>query len=326
MAYSSMKTLRLLAFCGIFFQGCHSDNLMGQVPPSRNDLIFRSGFEKNSKVVPRGNDADIIGSDKTFPKPNDWIQDLDNHADIGNFSLQYQGGDSTMRYAKIIAEPGKPENHVLHFWLDAPNVEQSKGRIQANLYGNKGMKSFSQSTRIFLTNDFETVKQYPSEINWLTIAEFWNNVTWSQTVPYGFRITLGIGKPSASPGDLHFILDAEDCELFADGKQKYTKIWAETNKEVAVPIGKWFTMDYSYQEGNSETGRFYLTIQPDGGKKQIIFDVRNFTHNTHDPNPDGISDFNPMKLYTSKGLIGFMKSQGKTLQIYWDDFKLWRND
>jgi hypothetical protein len=42
------------------------------------------------------------------------------------------------------------------------------------------------------------------------------------------------------------------------------------------------------------------------------------------PDPDGVSDFNPLKLYTSKGLIDYMHSRGKTLQIYWDDFKLWK--
>jgi hypothetical protein len=44
-----------------------------------------------------------------------------------------------------------------------------------------------------------------------------------------------------------------------------------------------------------------------------------------DPAPDGVSDFNPMKLYTSRRLLEHMKSRGKTLQIYWDDFELWKN-
>jgi len=87
-------------------------------------------------------------------KPH-WVNDLDNHPDIGNFNLQYQGGDSTMRFAKIIPEPGNPSNQ--------------------------------------------------------------------------------------------------------------------------------------------------------------------------DTKPDGVTDFNPIKLYTSKPLIDYMRGQGKTLQIYWDDFKLWKN-
>lgn len=292
---------------------------------SRGQLIFQSGFEHQSKVVARGADSDIVGSDKTLRKKSDWDA-LDEHPNIGNFNIQYQGGDSTMRYARIVPEPGNASNHVLHFWLDKPNVgNRSKGRIQANIYGNNGLKEIYQSVRMFLPEDMNTVRTYPAKIHWLTIAEFWNNITWSQEVPYGFRITLGIGKPVAPASDLYFILDAQDCELFENGRQKYTTIWAETNENVKVPIGKWFTMEYYYKEGDNNTGRFYLSITPEGGKKHVVLDVRKITHHTRDPAPDGIAHFNPLKLYTSKELIAHMKSQDKTLQIYWDDFKLWKD-
>lgn len=320
-----MRRIYVLLICFLLYIGCKPT----QVTPAQTEtgeLIFQSGFEGSSRVVPRGSDADITGVDNTLTSHHDWINEFDNHPDIGNFAIQFQGGDSTMRYVKIIPEPGNHKNKVLHFWLNEPNVEQSKGRIQANLYGNKsGLKEIYQSVRVFLPQDFNTVRTFPKEIHWLTIAEFWNNVTWQQTQPYGFRITLGIGKPTAGTSDLHFIIDAEDCQLFPDGKQKYTTIWAETNKNIPVPIGKWFTMDYYYKEGNQETGRFYLAITPEGQKKQVIFDIKNFTHNTKDPAPDGVTDFNPLKLYTSKELIAHLRSQNKTLQIYWDDFKLWKN-
>jgi len=306
----------------IFFSACAQEK---QENFQKEELIFQSGFEPGSKVVVRENDADIVGKDNSHNENNDWVNDLDNHPDIGNFNLQYQGGDSTMRFAKIVPEPGNPSNHVLHFWLNEPNVDGKKGRIQANIYGNKGMKEFYQSVRIFLPNDFNTVRTFPDKIHWLTIAEYWNNITWSQSVPNRFRITLGIGKPVTGESDLYFILDAQDCELFEDGSQKYTTVWAETNPNVKVPIGEWFTAEYYYKEGDSINGKYVMTIQPDGGEKIIVFDLTKITHNTRDKNPDGVSDFNPLKLYTSKNLIDFMRSKGKTLQIYWDDFKLWKN-
>jgi hypothetical protein len=297
----------------------------------RQELIFHSGFEADSRIISRGqgvvtlhSDADIIGIDHSVAGPNDWVNDLDNHPDIGNFNLQYQGGDATMRYARIIPEPGNPGNHVLYFWLNEPNVEGKKGRIQANIYGGKGIGEFYQSTRIFLHEDFNTVRTFPVKIHWLTIAEYWNNITWSQSVPYGFRITLGIGKPAEGEGDLYFILDAQDCQLFENGRQQYKTLWAEINPRVKVPIGEWFTLEYYYKEGNEKEGRYYLAIQEEGGEKEVVFDIQNITHNTGDPDPDGVSDFNPLKLYTSKGLIDYMHSQGKTLQIYWDDFRLWK--
>jgi hypothetical protein len=291
---------------------------------TKGNLIFQSGFEGTSQVVDRNGDADITGVDNSLPDHNDWVNDLDNNPNIGNFNLQYQGGDNSMRYAKIIPEPGNPSNHVLQFWLDSPNVEGKKGRIQANLYGNSGLFEFSQSVRVFLPDDFNKVKKFPPKISWLTIAEFWNNITWSQDVPYRFRITLGIGKNVEGEGDLSFILDAEDCQLFADGGQKYSTIWAEKNENIKVPVGKWFTLNLYFKEGDNTTGKFYLSMTPEGGTKQIVFDLTKITHNTEDPHPDGVGDFNPIKLYTSKGLIDFMKSQGRTLQIFWDDYKLWK--
>ena len=320
-----MKNISILIFLFVaVFISCGQQQ-KEELPVPDSELIFQSGFEPDSKVVPRGNDADIIGVDQSFNEENDWVEDLDNHPEIGNFNLQYQGGDSSQRFAKIVPEPGNPDNHVLQFWLNEPNVDGKKGRIQANIYGSEGWKEFYQSERVFLHDDFQMVRTFPDEIHWLTIAEFWNNITWSQAVPHRFRITLGIGKPVKEESDLYFILDGQDCELFEDGSQKYTTLWAEINKEVPVPVGEWFTLEYYYKEGDTDNGRFYLAIQPDGEKKQVIFDVKRFTHNSDDPNPDGVSDFNPLKLYTSKKLIEYMHNNNRTLQIYWDDFKLWKN-
>jgi len=293
-------------------------------------LLFHSGFEPGSRIRHSANpltgDDDITGKDVSLPAPNDWVEDLDNSKNIGRFNLQYQGGDTTQRFARIIPEPGNPSNHVLHFWLNEANVDGSKGRIQANLYGAEtGMKEFYQSVRIFLPDDFLMVRKFPQKISWLTIAEFWNNITWNQSVPHRFRITLGIGKPVDWESDLCFILDGQDCELFENGSQKYTTLWKEINQNVKVPVGKWFTMEYYYKEGDAKTGRFWMAIQPEGGERQVVFDVTHFTHNSGDKNPDGVTDFNPLKLYTSKALIDFMRSNGKALQIYWDDFKLWRD-
>jgi hypothetical protein len=68
-----------------------------------------------------------------------------------------------------------------------------------------------------------------------------------------------------------------------------------------------------------------MAITPEGQPRQVVHDVTGWTQNTRDPAPAGISDWNPMKLYTSKELVSFMRSQDKTLQVYWDDFRLWKN-
>jgi hypothetical protein len=153
----------------------------------------------------------------------------------------------------------------------------------------------------------------------------WNNIQWIDD-PFPFRITAGIGKPTAEKSELHFLVGAEDYEYPKENSRgKYIEIWHEFNVEINVPVGEWFTLEYYIVEGNEETGRFYMLMTRENGTKQVIFDIHNFTHNTKDPNPDGITLWNPMKLYTSKNLINFVRKEGKALQLYWDDFEIWKN-
>lgn len=304
---------------------CH-----GQIKKTAEELIFQTGFEGSSRVVKDKSTNDhgaameyMDGVDTNFSANSDWSTDWRPVVKNGRMQVQYTGGDSTKRFARVIAEPGNPKNKVLQYWLNdswEASENQIKARIQANLYGIKGgYTEFYQSVRVFLTDDFNALKTYPHPINWCTISEFWNNEWWVKGEPYGFRITLGIGKPSAEKSELNFILNAEN--------QGQKEVWRAdpTTSNVAVPIGKWFTMDYYFKEGNQQTGRFYLAITPDGQPRQVVYTISNFTHNTADPSPNGLTGYNPMKLYTSKELINHVKAQGKTLQVYWDDFKLWKN-
>lgn len=295
------------------------------------ELIFQNGFEGNSQVVSNvdasglitsGFATDkIIGRDNMLTEKSDWGTDMYANPDAGEFLLEYTGGDETQRYAKIIPEPGNPDNKVLHFWLKdswLASENQVKARIQANIYGIRNpYKEFYQSVRVFLHEDFKALTKYPESIGWLTISEFWNNEWWVEGEKYGFRIGLGMGKPTGEESELNFLLNAEDMGQI--------EVWRAHNTDVKVPIGKWFTLEYYFKEGNKENGRFYVAITPEGGSKQVVFDVNDFTHNTSDPAPNGLSGYNPMKLYTSKEIVAFMKAQNKALQIYWDDWKIWRN-
>ena len=308
----------------IYFQATEGDYIISNKP----ELIFQTGFEGTSEVVKDMNTNDygakyehLTGVDNTLTTKNNWDTDWKTVLKKGVLQVQYTGGDSTKRFAKVVAEPNNPTNHVLHYWLNdswAADGGALKSRIQTNLYGIKdGLKEFYQSVRVFLTEDFNALKNYPHAITWCTLSEFWNNEWWVKNEKYGFRITLGIGKPTAETSVLNFILNAENGYP--------NEIWNADNPKVKVPIGKWFTLDYYFKEGNKENGRVVVSITPDGEPKQIVADVTNFTHCIEDPNPNGFTGYNPMKLYTSKELIKHVKTQGKTLQIYWDDFKLWKN-
>lgn len=298
-------------------------------------LLFNSGFEEGTRLEQISNghadgDIEIIGKDLSVNEPNDWVADIDENPLLGDIELQYQGGDSTMRYAKIINEPGKESNRVLQFWTHYPNVKGRKTRIQANLFERKGQDmpgiyELYQSVRIFLPEEMNLLKDYPDRINWLTIFEVWNNIQWKDD-PYPFRITIGIGKETLGHGSLHFIMGAEDYEYGNAGKERgYHDIWYQMNKKIEVPVGEWFTLEYYVKEGDKETGRFFMLMQKEGEEKKVICDIRDFTCNTRDPNPDGITLWNPIKLYTSKKLVDYMRENNSALEILWDDLEIWKD-
>lgn len=303
-------------------------------------LLFNSGFEPESRIHHRGDpftdDDKIIGQDLSVDPPNDWVTDIDSSHNLGYFALQYQGADTTKRIARIVPEPGNPSNHVLKFQINEPWVNHRGSRlarIQANIYYEdpdhdvESIRELYQRVRIFLHEDMEIVKEYPDRIHWLTIFEVWNNKTWGPELdPYPFRITVGMGKQSAEDRELYFMADAQDYAHRTDtSRGGYTTIWSDMETDVPIPVETWMTLEYYVKEGDDQTGRFYMSMTPDGVNKKALFDINNFTHNTSDPDPDGISLWNPMKLYTSTELTNFVKDNGKSLRVYWDDFEVWKN-
>lgn len=295
----------------------------------KGSLVFQSNFEASSQIIPYGavNDR-IIGTDASLASNSSWDA-LEGNVLTSKPYFNYNGGDSSKRFARLVNDPTRTGNKVLQYhikdhWSDVSS-SSVKARVQYEFYGIKGgYKEYYQSVRIYLPDEFNLLRKYPNTINWLTIVEIWNNITWSQTVPYGYRLTLGIGKPVPTESDLCFIVEGQDCILNPDNSQKYTTIWSDRAPKVKIPVGQWFTMEYYFKEGSAKNGRFYMTIQPDGGNKQLVFDITNVTHNTKDPNPDGVTQFNPMKMYTSKELVDYLKLQGRSLNIYWDEFRLWK--
>jgi len=63
-----------------------------------------------------------------------------------------------------------------------------------------------------------------------------------------------------------------------------------------------------FQTGFEDSSR---VVTPDGQPKQVVYAITHFTHNTSDPPPNGFTGYNPMKLYTSKQLVSYVKARGK---------------
>jgi len=282
-----------------------------------SELIFHSGFEPTTTETTGGND--IIGIDNSVSPPNNWVNDLENHPNIGNFSIFYEGGDDTMRFAKIVQDPTDPTNKILHYWLKHPNVLGTKGRVQSELYGNNNLTEISQKVRIYLPNDWNIIKNATGgTVEWMVIMTLWNNAGWT-TEGNPFKISLGIHKRNPWSSDLNF-------NLTGDIKTTYWQhIWEESDSSYSIPVGQWLTLETYFKEGNASNGRFVLAVTPDGGTRHVIFDVTNFTHHPSDTSPDGMRHYNPMKLYTSDVVIDYVRNNGGVLQLYWDDFEIWKD-
>ena len=246
-----------------------------------------------------------------------------NAIDMRWLSIQLQGGDGSERQARLVVDPQDPSNKLLRFWLRSANVRDAhgvpyKGRVQFNAYtAAEGAREVRFSARMFITPDMNLLRNMRNSFSWLVVSEWWNNASWDGE-KYPFRITVNIAKPSTAAGSpLNFSVVAQSQDV-QSGLWPSIQ-WRATNTQVSVPVGQWVTLEYFFREGNSSRGRFYMAMVPDGGQRQVLFDVTGWTHHPADPAPDGIKHINPMKLYTSKTLIDNVRKAGGVLQIYWDD-------
>lgn len=292
--------------------------------PEFDTFRFESGFEESiDMVVNNITQFAYLNAKNLTPCCQDGKQ-LRDKLRFGSANIQFQGGSPQDRGAEIVVDPVNKKNKVLAFWLAKPNVLDSKGvpekgRVQMNVAGNKNIQHVKMSVRLFLHPDFEDLSKYPERISWLAISEWWNNADWTGE-KFPFRIGVRLYK-DAGEAPLYFYALAETYNV---AKKAYDKlpVWTSLNRKLPVPIGKWMTLDYEFIEGDVGQGRFFLAVTPDGEERVVVFDVHNYTHHPDDKNPDGLAEFNPLKLYTNASIINFLGARGKMLQMYWDDLQL----
>lgn len=312
-----------------------SDTVLEPLPAAGGDAVGSAGgewltrLEAGETLVPSADEQseDLAGITAVAPPPSDLPFDLNP----GRLAVQYQGGDSSERWARLVDDEVNPGNRVLRFALRSANVRDDagqpvKGRVQLNAFASESVRAREVrfSARMYMHPGFGWLSSIAQSFNWLTISEWWNNAGWTGE-PYPFRITVDVTKPSASPGTaLRFSVRAETLDTVT--RQWSTTVWKVTNHDAEVPVGRWVTMEYHFREGSSLDGRFYLAMVPDGGERQVLFDVRGWTRHPDDPAPDGLSHLNPLKLYTSKALIDAIRGAGRVLAVDWDDlsFRLCR--
>ncbi len=295
------------------------------------NYIFKSGYEGNSEVLQfhlngnqNNNYADITGEDGDY----NWIEDLDENEDIGDYRIYYENGDTSKAIAEIIEEPGNESNHVLQFLITQPHIDYTnnagdslqKGRIQASVKNSIDLHQFYYKQRLFIPTEFDTLKSDPREINWLTLQEIWNNESFQE---FPFRVTFNIHKESGIGSELFFGAHGQS-KITENGNSQWVSLWETVNEDFPIPIGEWIEVETQFVEGDALTGIFKIIITSNTGTTHNVIDIGNYTYHPEDDEPDGVTSFSPSKLYTSGELINGLNSVGYPLYVYWDDFKIWK--
>lgn len=244
----------------------------------------------------------------------------------GDIPIQYEGGTIGDRYARIISDPMKSGNHILHYWLKKATIPTGfkggyayKGRIQLNLSGLGYTSAFARY-RMYLHPDLNFYRSYPNENVWFTVSELW----FRHIDGNNFRIPVNIAKEKGTNKPLYFVASGDVGKSDNRGKDgRWKSIWGKVNNAFEIPVGEWIDMEIGYKQGDKNSGRFYLAAKrPSDVTPVTIFDITDWTYNPDASTPTSLTQWNPLKLYTSGKIIKYIHDQGGVAQIYWDDFEI----
>jgi len=296
----------------------------GLVCTYNEELLFQTGFNNTTLENGEYENVNFSGTDLAFSDHNSW-ENFISHESIGYVEVGYEDGEDNQRIAQIVDDPDSSGNKTLNFKIIEPHIQEGshkKGRVQLSVNENQCIKEIYQTVKLKLHPDMAHLMAWDKRVPWLTLFEFWNNATWSKE-KNSFRVTVNLFKDAEGPVDeIHFHAKADHQECgFCDWKND----WEEEAVNFAVPFGQWMEIEIYLLEGDQDNGRFYMAVTPEGQSKVVLFDITNRTHHEKEKCPDGFSHFQPMKLYTSDEVINYMKDANKSLEIFWDDWKLYKN-
>jgi hypothetical protein len=283
-------------------------------------LLFKSGFEPDVYIT--YDMRDIRGSDGM-----DWQADLEDAIPhVRSFTINFVGGSpNTDAIADLRPDPADEGNTVLYFENLQDGSDYATSRTQNEFNFQREGDTFSKGFmryRFHLHDNINHLRQYDGRISWFTVMEWWEYRDDSiDGDPAGkSRVTLGINKESGTGMELYWHFDAQKMQ---PQSQKFDRLWAHENRDVPVPIGEWFLMESFFQPGDNNTGHVWVAITTEGGERQVLFDVHDYTQ--HPDNPQTHRGWQFFKLYTSGTLLNFMRNADKPVAGYYDDLEYWND-
>ena len=274
-------------------------------------LIYENDFEED---IESSTILDRIESNGSFNSPN--------------LSFQYSKGNLKNRYARVVPDPLNENNNVLDMNISSTGLE-ARQRVQASFSSVPNLKEIKQTVRVFLSPDMEHLTQYQNSFTWLVLAEWWNSAPKDWNTPNVYRVSLRAVKDEGNNKALRFKVDAQSVTYSKQSPRVGTGAifkteWERTNRKFVIPYGKWLTFEYLIKAGDNKNGLFYMAVTSDNGEKQVIFNIKGATQSLNYKNQQSFNFWSPMKLYTSDEISDFMLKNRKSLQIYFDDLKIWK--
>lgn len=252
-------------------------------------------------------------------------------------SREYVNFTSTVGKAWCILtdNPTHPGDRVLRFLAEKTNDRSSsidKVRISGNVRTIPAV-SFENSVDVFLPSDWEVLRNYPDAIDWMTQQEYWCSASGAPRVGYPqFRMTIGMLKERGLNKELFYYLKCQDLftTVGPDGSlnERYVTLYEKDHRidhVFPIPIGEWFNIKTIVESGDLHSGHFKMIVTTEDGVEHIVFDEICPTHATGYDVPNAnealYTSLSPLKLYTSGEILQFFKMSGKTLSIYYNNWK-----
>ena len=315
-------------------------------------MFFHSNFEDSVTIT----NSNITGADAILPAPNSWndgggLRNGKQFSSVGN--LLSSGAnpndlDTTNPNAFFgidkVADPTDPGNSAMRFSINAmPKAgPQNYGRHEHVLWGKRddtreNSREIYYKFDMYLSPDLEQFANFPGEVSWMMLLEFWNDTNWeTPSKPYPYRVSVNLRKNRGLNQPFYINTSSQ----FGEGRyhnvtgdwwyhpgetppEGYTVNWGSRNEWVVrsddpIPLGEWLTCEVYYKAGGRNEGEFYFAGTRPNGEKLVFCDKtgpdkgetnednRGTTANPYNPNKPGVAQWNPFKLYTAANNIRFI--------------------
>ena len=289
--------------------------------------VFSSGFEPGVSLTE--NKDDLVGADSSG---YDWQNDLEALSFVrGHYLNNVDGIEGINFKIDLVGDPVNPENRV----ISMENIEvvgSPSSRPQSTLAFNFdesnpdiSIREFSVSLDVFLGSGFEYVETLNMPIGkdgyWFNMFEIWehnaNDPFYNQAGRS--RVSVYLEKDEGANRPLYFRAASQKMPAVGNADVQ----WTRDNRDVEVPLGRWFTLKAYFKAGGPTDGRFRMSII-DSGVEKTLFDVYDTTQNNDEATaPSGLT---AMKNYAAKKLVEALSLHGQSFLIYYDNYQLYEGE